>query len=96
MRQLTNRQTEILDLILKGDSTATIAHNLCREEVSIRSHTHKLCAKMQVRNRAELIDLFRKKEKAALKGIVERLQSVVVRQNEVALLEIYEDLKKLL
>ena len=57
--ELTEREWRILQLLDEGQSTTTIASALFVAPVTIRSHILALKRKLEVRNRAEAIALFR-------------------------------------
>lgn len=54
-KKLSPREMEILNLIVRGNSGAEIAHLLCLSEHTVKTHRRNIIAKMQVRNTKELI-----------------------------------------
>lgn len=52
---LTERETEILQLIVKRQSNAEIARTLVISEGTVKTHTHRIYQKVGVRSRAELL-----------------------------------------
>lgn len=56
-RGLTDRETEVLKLLAKGRSKAFIAEELYISENTVRAHSRRLYAKLEVHTRDELQDL---------------------------------------
>lgn len=52
---LTEREKEVLNLIIREYTTGEIANILCLSSDTIKSHRKNLLAKMQVRNTAGLV-----------------------------------------
>ena len=56
--RLSNRETEVLELIVRGRDIARIAEALYVSQNTICTHTKNLYKKMDVHNRQEVLDLF--------------------------------------
>lgn len=54
-RQLTERQTELLQLIVRGLTYKEIAERLALKEVTVKYHVREILAKLHLANRAQLI-----------------------------------------
>ncbi|OPZ75587.1 MAG: Transcriptional regulatory protein DegU [Verrucomicrobia bacterium ADurb.Bin474] len=54
---LTDREQEVLQLILFGKSNREIAETLFLSESTIKTHTRNIFSKYDVRSRAELISI---------------------------------------
>lgn len=62
---LSNRETDILELILRGRNVARMSETLFVSENTVRSHSKNLYRKLDVHNRQQVFDLveeFRQKE----------------------------------
>jgi DNA-binding NarL/FixJ family response regulator len=57
---ITDRETEIVSLLLEGKSNKDIAQELYVEEVTIKKHLQNIFKKFSVKSRAELIVLLKK------------------------------------
>lgn len=57
---LSNREWEIVDRLIAGDSPADVAHALFLTEATVRSHLKHMYAKLDVHSRDELIDAARR------------------------------------
>lgn len=55
--RLTNRETEILEMLVRGNSYARIAEQLFISENTVRTHTRHLYAKLGVHKREEILDI---------------------------------------
>lgn len=55
--RLSARETEVMELIAKGNSVARIAEMLVVSENTIRTHSKRIYAKLDIHKRQELIDL---------------------------------------
>ena len=53
--RLTSRETEVLELILRGMSTSEIAENIFLSHQGVKAHLTSLFRKFEVRNRSQLI-----------------------------------------
>ncbi|MDD5010632.1 MAG: helix-turn-helix transcriptional regulator [Phycisphaerae bacterium] len=54
-KDLTKRETEILNLILAGNTNKEISQKICRSERTIEYHRNRLMRKLGTRNAAELV-----------------------------------------
>lgn len=54
---LSARETEVAELIARGNSVARIAEMLVVSENTIRTHSKRIYSKLDVHKRQELIDL---------------------------------------
>ncbi len=59
--ELTEREREILDLIAQGRSNAQIAHDLVVSLKTVRNHVSTIFNKLQVADRAQAMDVARRK-----------------------------------
>ena len=55
--RLSNRETEVMELLVRGNTVAHIAEDLVVSENTIRTHSKRIYAKLDVHKRQELIDL---------------------------------------
>ncbi len=55
--RLSNRETEVMELLVRGNTVAHIAEELVVSENTIRTHSKRIYAKLAVHKRQELIDL---------------------------------------
>lgn len=55
--RLSNRETEVMELLVRGNTVAHIAEELVVSENTIRTHSKRLYTKLDVHKRQELIDL---------------------------------------
>ncbi len=55
--QLTRREHEVLDLVIRGKMNKQIAYELGASERTIKAHRHSVMAKLQVRSLAELVSI---------------------------------------
>lgn len=55
--RLSERETEVMELIAKGNSVARIAEMLVVSENTIRTHSKRIYAKLDIHKRQDLIDL---------------------------------------
>lgn len=55
--RLSNRETEVMELLVRGNTVAHIAEELVVAENTIRTHSKRIYAKLAVHKRQELIDL---------------------------------------
>lgn len=68
-QRLTSREWEVLDLLAQGCSTAEIARALVLSASAVRVHIAAIVRKLNVRDRASAVDLFRARNgAAALRG----------------------------
>ena len=51
---LTERQTEVLRLIVQGRTNAEIAEMLCITDRTVKYHIHEILQKLHLRNRAQM------------------------------------------
>lgn len=56
--QLSNRETDVLDLLLKGRTTHYISENLFIAPGTVKTHTYNIYKKMGIHTKMELLDLF--------------------------------------
>lgn len=54
---LSSRETEVMDLIARGNSVATIADRLVISENTVRTHSKHIYTKLDIHKRQELLDL---------------------------------------
>lgn len=54
---LSSRETEVMDLIARGNSVATIADKLVISENTVRTHSKHIYTKLDIHKRQELLDL---------------------------------------
>lgn len=59
-RRLTSREWEVLELLAQGRSTAEIAQRLTLSSSAVRVHIASIVCKLEVRDRAAVIELFRR------------------------------------
>jgi DNA-binding NarL/FixJ family response regulator len=59
--ELTAREREILDLIAQGLSNAQIADHLVVSLKTVRNHVSNIFSKLQVADRAQAMDMARRK-----------------------------------
>lgn len=64
--RLSARETEVMELIARGNSVARIAEMLFVSENTIRTHSKRIYAKLDVHKKQELIDLIESTEEDAL------------------------------
>jgi DNA-binding CsgD family transcriptional regulator len=57
-QELSSREVEVTNLLLKGNSIAAIAKKLFISENTARGHTKRIYRKLEIHSRQELIDLF--------------------------------------
>ena len=57
---LTSRESEVVDLLLKGNTIAAIANKLLISENTVRGHMERIYHKLNVHSRQELVDLLGK------------------------------------
>lgn len=57
---LSSRETEVMDLIARGNSVATIADKLIISENTVRTHSKHIYTKLDIHKRQELLDLLEK------------------------------------
>lgn len=55
--RLSNRETEVMELLVRGNTVAHIAEELVVSENTIRTHSKRIYTKLDVHKRQELIDL---------------------------------------
>lgn len=55
--RLSNRETEVMELLVRGNTVAHIAETLVLSENTIRTHSKRIYAKLDVHKKQELIDL---------------------------------------
>ncbi|MEG0682110.1 MAG: LuxR family transcriptional regulator [Raoultibacter sp.] len=60
--ELSKRETEVFNLIIKGYNRKSIGKGLCLSEETIKTHTGNIYQKFLVHSRQELIDLARQRE----------------------------------
>ncbi len=58
---LTNRQTEVMELLVQGRSVSYIAKELCLSPDTVKGHVRILYQKTNIHSKQELIDLFQMK-----------------------------------
>lgn len=56
--QLSKRETDVLDLLLKGRTTQYISQNLFIAPGTVKTHTYNIYKKMAIHTKMELLDLF--------------------------------------
>jgi len=64
--KLTNRERQVVGLVCRGLSNKGIAKELGLSPATIKYYVHKICRKLGVRNRKELIVAFQLMSRAAL------------------------------
>ncbi len=64
---LTRREEEILQLLVRGRSTARIAETLCITPATTRTHLRNIYAKLDVHSQQEVLDLY-ERERGSLRG----------------------------
>lgn len=55
--RLSNRETEVMELLVRGNTVAHIAESLVLSENTIRTHSKRIYTKLDVHKKQELIDL---------------------------------------
>lgn len=55
--RLSERETEVMELIARGNTVARIAEDLVVTENTIRTHSKRIYAKLDIRKKQELLDL---------------------------------------
>jgi DNA-binding NarL/FixJ family response regulator len=53
-RKITERETEILQLVVEGLGNKEIAHRLSISESTVRNHLHNILDKLHLQNRVQL------------------------------------------
>ncbi len=53
---ISNRETEVLDLLLAGKSNAEIQETLFISKNTVRNHVHNIYQKLGIKNRVELVN----------------------------------------
>ena len=66
--RLSARETEVMELIARGNSVARIAEELVVSENTIRTHTKRIYAKLDIHKKQELLDLIESFDPHELKG----------------------------
>ena len=57
--KLSNREAEVAELVMRGNSVSSIADTLVISENTVRTHTKHIYAKLGIHKRQEMIDLVR-------------------------------------
>ena len=57
--KLSNRETEVAELVMRGNSVSSIADTLVISENTVRTHTKHIYAKLGIHKRQEMLDLVR-------------------------------------
>ena len=57
MASLTPREREVFELVVRGKTNKSVAHELGATERTIKAHRHRVMEKMQVQSLAELVSL---------------------------------------
>lgn len=57
--KLSNRETEVAELVMRGNSVSSIAETLVISENTVRTHTKHIYAKLGIHKRQEMLDLVR-------------------------------------
>ncbi len=65
--RLSARETEVMELMARGNSVARIAEELVVSENTIRTHTKRIYAKLAIHKKQELLDLINQFDPANLK-----------------------------
>ena len=55
--RLSDRETEVMELIARGNTVARIAEQLVVSENTIRTHSKRIYAKLDIHKKQELVDL---------------------------------------
>lgn len=55
--RLSARETEVMELIARGNTVARIAEQLVVSENTIRTHSKRIYAKLDIHKKQELVDL---------------------------------------
>ena len=55
--KLSNRETEVAELIMRGNSVSSIAETLVISENTVRTHTKHIYTKLGIHKRQEMLDL---------------------------------------
>ena len=55
MQELTDREKQVLNFLLKGKSYKTISRRLCISQTTVEKHVSRIYKKNGVNNRVELI-----------------------------------------
>ena len=66
--RLSARETEVMELIARGNSVARIAEELVVSENTIRTHAKRIYAKLDIHKKQELLDLIESFDPHELKG----------------------------
>ena len=66
--RLSARETEVMELIARGNSVARIAEELVVSENTIRTHAKRIYAKLDIHKKQELLDLIEPFDPHELKG----------------------------
>ncbi len=61
---LTQRETEITKLLVNGNSNGDICRIACISEGTVKSHTHNIYRKLDIKNRVALMNKFKEYEKS--------------------------------
>ena len=57
--RLSDRETEVMELVARGDTVARIAEKLSVSENTVRTHAKRVYAKLGIHSKQELSDLVR-------------------------------------
>ena len=57
--RLSDREAEVMELVVRGDTVARIAEKLAVSENTVRTHTKRIYAKLDIHSKQELSDLVR-------------------------------------
>ncbi|MEG1398119.1 MAG: helix-turn-helix transcriptional regulator, partial [Raoultibacter sp.] len=56
-RGLSSRETEVMELIARGNSVAAIAEQLVISENTVRTHSKHIYGKLDIHKRQDLLDM---------------------------------------
>ena len=65
---MSARETEVMELIARGNTVARIAEDLVVSENTIRTHSERIYTKLDIHKKQELLDLIDSFDPSELEG----------------------------